>query len=130
MDTDPSPSGSPEGLTTNSSELLYAGDLRSGSGESEIQPLVEKSVKEKGLVRKLDQRILPIICLLYLFACEPHLPYFSGLDQDYILADLDRTNLGNARLQGLPQDTLGGDPTGNLFDWVNSAFFFPYVKFQ
>lgn len=29
---------------------------------------------------------------------------------------------------GLPQDTLGGDPTGHLFDWVNSAFFFSYVS--
>ena len=43
------------------------------------------------------------------------------------MVDLDRTNLGNARLQGLPQDVLGGDPTGVLFDWANSAFFFTYV---
>jgi hypothetical protein len=42
--------------------------------------------------------------------------------------DLDRSNLGNARLQGLPKDTLKhGDPTGKLFDWVNSVFFFAYV---
>ena len=41
--------------------------------------------------------------------------------------DLDRSNLGNARLQGLPKDTLDGDPTGHLFDWVNSIFFFSYV---
>jgi hypothetical protein len=46
------------------------------------------------------------------------------------LADLDRSNLGNARLQGLPGDVLGGDPTGVLFDWVNSAFFFTYVSFR
>jgi hypothetical protein len=42
-------------------------------------------------------------------------------------ADLDRTNLGNARLQGLAKDILGGDPTGKRFDWVNSIFFFSYV---
>lgn len=42
--------------------------------------------------------------------------------------DLDRSNLGNARLQGLPEDILGGDKTGALFDWVNSAFFFSYVS--
>jgi len=41
--------------------------------------------------------------------------------------DLDRTNLGNARLMGLPHDALGGDPTGVLFDWANSAFFFTFV---
>ncbi len=44
------------------------------------------------------------------------------------IKDLDRSNLGNARLQGLPEDALHGDPTGVLFDWVNSAFFFPYVS--
>lgn len=43
-------------------------------------------------------------------------------------SDLDRTNLGNARLQGLTEDNLGGDPTGTLYDWVNSAFFFSYVS--
>ena len=37
--------------------------------------------------------------------------------------------MGNARLQGLPKDTLQGDPTGILFDWVNSAFYFPYVSY-
>jgi hypothetical protein len=42
-------------------------------------------------------------------------------------SDLDRTNLGNARLQGLVEENLGGDPTGILFNWVNSAFFFSYV---
>lgn len=42
--------------------------------------------------------------------------------------DLDRSNLGNARLQGLPEDLLDGDPTASYFDWVNSAFFFSYVR--
>ncbi|KAG2028348.1 major facilitator superfamily domain-containing protein, partial [Suillus americanus] len=68
--------------------------------------------EEKRFVRKLDRRILPITCLLYLFAY------------------LDRTNLGNARLQGLAEENLGGDPTGKLFDWVNSAFFFSYIICQ
>ncbi|KAJ6472650.1 major facilitator superfamily domain-containing protein [Mycena vulgaris] len=68
--------------------------------------------EERRLVRKLDRRILPITCLLYLFAY------------------LDRSNLGNARLQGLPKDTLGGDPTGKRFDWVNSVFFFAYILCQ
>jgi hypothetical protein len=51
-------------------------------------------------------------------------------DRGYADADLDRTSLGNARLQGLPEDVLGGDPTGHLFNWVNSAFFFPFVSLQ
>ncbi|RDX44403.1 MFS general substrate transporter [Lentinus brumalis] len=68
--------------------------------------------EERRLVRKLDMRIMPIACIMYLFAY------------------LDRTNLGNARLQGLPKDILHGDPTGVLFDWVNSAFFFSYILCQ
>ncbi|KAG2036768.1 major facilitator superfamily domain-containing protein [Suillus americanus] len=84
---------------------------------SEIDPLIpldldSPEVQERRLLRKLDKRILPILCLLYLFAY------------------LDRSNLGNARLQGLPGDVLGGDPTGVLFDWVNSAFFFTYILLQ
>lgn len=46
----------------------------------------------------------------------------------YTYPVLDRSNLGNARLQGLPEDTLHGDPTGVLFDWVTSAFYFSYVR--
>ncbi|KAI5122100.1 hypothetical protein M0805_002222 [Coniferiporia weirii] len=79
----------------------------SGNGAAPGEPEVPE--EERRLVRKLDWRILPISCLMYLFAF------------------LDRSNLGNARLQGLPADTLHGDPTGVLFDWVNSAFFFSYI---
>jgi hypothetical protein len=83
---------------------------------SEIDLLIpldpDSEAQERRLLRKLDKRILPILCLLYLFAY------------------LDRSNLGNARLQGLPGDVLGGDPTGILFDWVNSAFFFTYILLQ
>ena len=34
----------------------------------------------------------------------------------YTSTDLDRSNLGNIRLQGLVQDALNGDPTGIKFD--------------
>ncbi|TFY60255.1 hypothetical protein EVG20_g7482 [Dentipellis fragilis] len=74
-----------------------------------VDSMPDTSLKERRLVRKLDLRILPIACMMYLFAY------------------LDRSNLGNARLQGLPRDTLGGDFTGKKFDSVNSAFFFSYV---
>lgn len=36
----------------------------------EVLPSVEELEEEKRLVRKLDKRILPFACLLYLFACE------------------------------------------------------------
>ncbi|KAF8893164.1 major facilitator superfamily domain-containing protein [Gymnopilus junonius] len=84
----------------------------SSSSQRHLSESFANTQEEKDLVRKLDRRILPITCLLYLFA------------------SLDRSNLGNARLQGLPEDTLGGDPTGVLFDWVTSAFFFSYVLCQ
>jgi len=100
-----------------------------------IQPAVRPedpaSVEERRLVRKLDRRILPIACFMYLFACQYH---YIGLVSSQVgpqliatRSDLDRTNLGNARLQGLAADILGGDPTGKRFDWVNSSFFFSYV---
>ncbi|KAJ7362744.1 hypothetical protein DFH08DRAFT_683619, partial [Mycena albidolilacea] len=52
---------------------------------------------------------------------------------------LDRSNLGNARLPGLPKSckltskffnfrTLNGDVTGKLCDWITSVFFFAYVR--
>ncbi|KAF7980576.1 hypothetical protein HWV62_37751 [Athelia sp. TMB] len=82
----------------------------SGMSEYAASSTGDYTVEERKLVRKLDRRILPLLCLLYLFAY------------------LDRTNLGNARLQGLPQDVLGGDPTGRLFDLVTSAFFVSYVR--
>ena len=90
---------------------------------------VSDSEEERRLVRKIDRRILPIACLMYLFACQ----YFGLIAQTSSThftatrSDLDRSNLGNARLQGLPKDVLGGDPKGTRFDWVNSVFFLSYV---
>ncbi|KAJ7932290.1 major facilitator superfamily domain-containing protein, partial [Mycena leptocephala] len=43
---------------------------------------------------------------------------------------LDRSNLENAWLLGLPKGTLNGDVTGKLFDWITSVFFFAYVLCQ
>ncbi|KAF9446016.1 MFS general substrate transporter [Macrolepiota fuliginosa MF-IS2] len=88
-------------------------DVSSEEGDSRTPPVdPDRAAEEKALVRRLDKRILPIACLLYLFAY------------------LDRSNLGNAKLQGLQDDVLGGDKTGMLFDWVNSVFFFSYIIFQ
>ncbi|RDX44401.1 MFS general substrate transporter [Lentinus brumalis] len=83
-------------------ESVHSADIRTDD-------LAYSAAQERRLVRKLDMRIMPMLCMMYLFAY------------------LDRINLGNARLQGLPQDVLHGDPTGVLFDWVNSAFYFSYI---
>ena len=72
-------------------------------------------------------RILPITGLLYFFACTCMVRYASFRSQWYPQV-LDRSNLGNARLQGLPQDILHGDASGKQFDWINSAFYFSYVR--
>ena len=98
------------------------------SVQSDVQPRVP-SVEERRLLRKLDRRILPITCLLYLFACQYfNFDWFSLTFLTYRpTLDLDRSNLGNARLQGLAQDALGGDPKGKRFDLVNSIFFLSYV---
>lgn len=93
--------------------------------------------EERRLVSKIDLRILPITCLLYLCACafsfcsptQGCLVFRSSLLLIICIhIVLDRTNLGNARLQGLPQETLNGDPTGVLYNWINSMFYFSYVS--
>jgi hypothetical protein len=45
----------------------------SASTQSEVRSDGNVSLEERHLVRKLDRRILPIACLMYLFAC----PYFG-----------------------------------------------------
>jgi hypothetical protein len=35
-----------------------------------LDPDPDLDAQERKLLRKLDKRILPILCLLYLFACE------------------------------------------------------------
>ena len=74
----------------------------------------EMMTEEGRLVRRLDGRTLPIACMMYLFACKC---CNRSLKVKTLTATLvlDRSNLGNARLQGLPQDALGGDMTGVLF---------------
>jgi hypothetical protein len=101
--------------------------------QSDVQPVgpVSVSVEERRLVRKLDRRILPITCLMYLFSCQCLERSMSALfAHPQQPLDLDRSNLGNARLQGLAKDVLGGDPSGKRFDWVNSIFFLSYVGFH
>ena len=36
----------------------------------DVQPEGPVAVEERRLVRKLDRRILPITCLMYLFSCQ------------------------------------------------------------
>ncbi|KAJ4401598.1 hypothetical protein N0V85_005481 [Neurospora sp. IMI 360204] len=67
------------------------------------------SVNEKSLLRKLDIRLLPAIGILYL------------------LSFLDRSNVGNARIEGLASD-LG--MTGNQYLTGLTLYFIGYVIFE
>lgn len=67
----------------------------------------------------------PSLSLRFLGSHKPRFVFWGGSLHTNLM-----WNVGNARLQGLPKDVLGGDPTGVLFDWVNSAFFFSYILVQ
>ena len=54
---------------------------------------------------KVDMRLLPVLCILYLFA------------------HLDRANIGNAKIEGLKEDTNMSDKQYNI---VLCLFFIPY----
>lgn len=68
---------------------------------SELDP-----ADEKRLVRKCDRHIIPILTILYL------------------LAFLDRINIGNARLQSLEKDL---HMKGNDYNIALFIFFIPYI---
>lgn len=64
---------------------------------------------EKKLLRKLDLRVLPPLFVIFL------------------LAFLDRTNIGNARIQGLTKDL---HMVGVHYNIALFIFFIPYILFE
>ncbi|KAL1297491.1 hypothetical protein AAFC00_005010 [Neodothiora populina] len=80
--------------------------LSSVSSETDIIP---NTADEKRLLRKLDRRLLPGVSVLYL------------------LSFLDRSNVANARLEGLTKD-LG--MTGNEYLTGLTVFFLGYIAFE
>lgn len=65
--------------------------------------------QEKRLLRKLDIHVLPMISVLYM------------------LAFVDRINIGNAKIQGLDEDLK---MTGNEYNVALFVFFIPYILFE
>lgn len=49
----------------------------SASIQPDVQLEGSASAEERRLVRKLDGRILPIACLMYLFACQYYFGHFA-----------------------------------------------------
>lgn len=69
--------------------------------------------KERALLRKLDWHLLPGVCVLYL------------------LSFLDRSNVANARLDGLTDFAPGGlYMTGNQYLTGLTVFFIGYILFE
>lgn len=79
------------------------------SSGSELGEAESGTIDEKALLRKLDWRLLPAVGVLYL------------------LSFLDRSNVGNARIEGLTDD-LG--MTGNQYLTGLTLYFIGYVLFE
>ncbi|KAH8785527.1 major facilitator superfamily domain-containing protein [Diaporthe sp. PMI_573] len=76
---------------------------------SKSQALSWDSEAEKKLRRKCDRHVLPCITLLF------------------FLSFLDRTNIGNARIQGMVEDL---NMTGHDYNIALFIFFVPYILFE
>ncbi|KAG1455756.1 hypothetical protein G6F56_006991 [Rhizopus delemar] len=76
--------------------------------EQENEPN-ERAIFTKRIVSKLDRRILPLLCILYL------------------LSYIDRSNIGNAKLDGLEEDL---NMSQSEYKWSLSIFYFSYVIFD
>jgi hypothetical protein len=76
-------------ITSEKQENTFlASDQLEGSGNTSLTSNIEyNGVYEKKLVRKIDWRIIPGVILLYL------------------LSFLDRSNVANAKVEGLAEDT-------------------------
>lgn len=64
---------------------------------------------ERRVVRKTDRNLVPLVMALYL------------------LAFLDRSNVGNARIAGMNQDL---NLIGDRYDWLLTIFYIPYIIFE
>ncbi|RWA07634.1 hypothetical protein EKO27_g7470 [Xylaria grammica] len=77
--------------------------------KEEDQPVLFDAVAEKKLLRKCDLHVLPPITFIF------------------FLAFLDRTNIGNAKIQGLTEDL---NLTGHDYNVALFIFFIPYILFE
>ncbi|QRW25473.1 major facilitator superfamily transporter [Rhizoctonia solani] len=85
-------------------------DYQQDGGKVSMAAPMDKA--EQRLVWKLDLLIMPITFILYL------------------LAYLDRSNLGNAKLQGLESTLMPNDESGNQFALLSAMFYIAYLCWQ
>lgn len=80
--------------------------MKTSTGDPEPLDIVHNTEAEKRLLRKCDLHVVPVLTFLFL------------------LAFLDRINIGNARLQGLEKDL---NMTGRDYSIALLIFFIPYI---
>ncbi|KAL2862260.1 putative MFS transporter [Aspergillus lucknowensis] len=66
-------------------------------------------VEEQQVVKRFDRRLVPFLALLYL------------------LAFLDRSNIGNAKIAGLTEDL---NLSSSQYEWLLTAFYATYILFE
>lgn len=86
--------------------------LEQGRDGGKLKMAVPMDQAERRLLRKIDLLIMPITFVLYL------------------LAYLDRSNLGNAKLQGLEATLMPNDESGNQFALLSAMFYIAYLCWQ
>ena len=80
------------------------GSVDNGGSAPFIDPVIEKRV-----VRKIDWHVVPLLMALYL------------------LAFLDRSNIGNAKTAGMAKAL---DLTADRYSWLLTIFYISYILFQ
>ncbi|KAL1960132.1 hypothetical protein VTO42DRAFT_304 [Malbranchea cinnamomea] len=96
---------------SSSAALEYGNDGAVGAvADSKTEDATQTTAEmERRVLRKMDLRLIPMLALLYL------------------LAFLDRGNIGNAKIEGLLEDL---NMTGPQYNWCLTVFFFTYCAFE
>ncbi|OJJ45401.1 hypothetical protein ASPZODRAFT_69972 [Penicilliopsis zonata CBS 506.65] len=89
-------------------ENSAAAAVAAPSAEHALSPAVDPAVEAR-LLRKLDKRIPTLLAFLYL------------------LAYLDRSNIGNAEIAGMEEDL---NLVGNRYSWLLTIFYISYCVFE
>ncbi|CAK4032887.1 retrograde regulation 2 [Lecanosticta acicola] len=95
------------GVETYGSENAVMSYGQKGLNDASLPDYQDAEVKK--IIRKVDWRLPPVLCLLYL------------------VSYLDRSNIGNAKIAGMTHDL---HMTGTQYNIALTCFFFPYALFM
>ncbi|RMD44950.1 hypothetical protein DV735_g7, partial [Chaetothyriales sp. CBS 134920] len=90
-------------------QLRHRAGSRGSSMDSDDEDITYTAEEERGVVRRLDRRLVLFLSLLYL------------------LSFLDRSNIGNARIAGLESSLR---LSSSQYDWLLTAFYICYIAFE